>query len=179
MRDFLALLHIFEAKKVNKQERSATIGIFLLAPRSDRVGRKMMNDDRKAFLSQFYSIFLQRKKTFYAKKSCIKFSRIMTVYMYISVYRKRKKAFLQYLFGILTVYIIGTPLATRDGPAIFFILCLFSHEKKALTILKEARERQQVLSSQEPLTPWHLHSTFMFFSSICNTTGTRVSTSRK
>ncbi len=63
MRDFLSLLHIFEAKKVNKQERSATIGIFLLAPRSDRVSRKMI-DDRKAFLSQFYSIFLQRKKTF-------------------------------------------------------------------------------------------------------------------
>ena len=34
-----------------------------------------------------------------------------------------------------------------------------------LTIRKEARDRQQVLSSQDPLTPWHLHSTFMFLSS--------------
>lgn len=30
-----------------------------------------------------------------------------------------------------------------------------------LTILKEARDLQQVLSSQDPLTPWHLHSTFI------------------
>ena len=37
--------------------------------------------------------------------------------------------------------------------------------KKFLTILKLARDLQQVLSSQDPLTPWHLHSTFMFFSS--------------
>ena len=34
-----------------------------------------------------------------------------------------------------------------------------------LTILKLARDLQQVLSSQDPLTPWHLHSTFMFLSS--------------
>ena len=34
-----------------------------------------------------------------------------------------------------------------------------------LTILKEAKDRQQVFSSQDPLTPWHLHSTFMFLSS--------------
>ena len=34
-----------------------------------------------------------------------------------------------------------------------------------LTILKLARDLQQVLSSQDPLTPWHLHSTFMFRSS--------------
>jgi hypothetical protein len=32
MRDFLSLLHIFRSKKVNKQERSATTGIFLLTP---------------------------------------------------------------------------------------------------------------------------------------------------
>ena len=37
-----------------------------------------------------------------------------------------------------------------------------------LTILKEARLRQQVLSSQDPLTPWHLHSTFMFLSRSWN-----------
>ena len=29
------------------------------------------------------------------------------------------------------------------------------------TILKEARDLQHVFSSQDPLTPWHLHSTFM------------------
>ena len=34
-----------------------------------------------------------------------------------------------------------------------------------LTILKLARDLQHVLSSQDPLTPWHLHSTFMFRSS--------------
>ena len=36
-----------------------------------------------------------------------------------------------------------------------------------LTILKLARDLQQVLSSQDPLTPWHLHSTFMFRSRSC------------
>ena len=41
----------------------------------------------------------------------------------------------------------------------------FNRECQMLTILKEARDRQQVLSSQDPLTPWHLHSTFMFLSS--------------
>ena len=39
-----------------------------------------------------------------------------------------------------------------------------------LTILKLARDLQQVLSSQDPLTPWHLHSTFMFRSRSCKQT---------
>ena len=43
--------------------------------------------------------------------------------------------------------------------------------KELLTILKLARDLQQVLSSQEPLTPWHLHSTFMFRSSSCKKIG--------
>lgn len=43
--------------------------------------------------------------------------------------------------------------------------------KKFLTILKLARDLQQVLSSQDPLTPWHLHSTFMFRSSSCKKIG--------
>ena len=47
----------------------------------------------------------------------------------------------------------------------FFVeITVFKCEIK-LTILNEAKDLQQVLSSQDPLTPWHLHSTFIFFSS--------------
>ena len=40
--------------------------------------------------------------------------------------------------------------------------------RMTLTILKEATDLQQVLSSQDPETPWHLHSTFMLRSKSWN-----------
>jgi len=41
-------------------------------------------------------------------------------------------------------------------------LIIFYQRNLSLTFLNEATDLQQVLSSQEPETPWHLHSTFMF-----------------
>lgn len=56
-------------------------------------------------------------------------------------------------------------------PSVFFVFTKAAPSNEFLSLvptsLNDGKDLQHVFSSQEPDTPWHLHSCCMFFSSTC------------
>ncbi len=102
MRDFLSLLHIFRSKKVNKQERIATTGVFLDLT---VLVEKLLTTTEKLFFRSFTIFSFKERERSIHKKYAFNFASNASLHIRIGTMGK-EKTWLLFTGPILAVYII-------------------------------------------------------------------------